>query len=342
MEYIYAPIKEDNPYTSRGFEFILDGKVYNCQFKSSSERLMTLSKYFIPFEEESTSGYRNLWFYNMYVHPKLREHFKLEEDFFKNRTPISFFISGFEKFEEEKIVAVSKHINFYMSYYDRKSPTIIFHSAKTEQSDKIKELQLIGTEFPKNISSSQKDPFLLDLYLAAYEAQTRLRFIYYYQILEYAAFHYIDAETKQKIMKIIVSPDIHAYPERYIDSMVEILSGYREQDEDKINKIVDLCCSPEIIWNEISENFSYFTQKQEFDGGFFIEPFVSEEMTLNSFSRMWTPKIPVTLRKIRNALVHARESKLGSVISPSLENDIKLRPWNPIIRRIAEQVLISC
>ncbi|MFW9824585.1 MAG: hypothetical protein ACFFE4_16705 [Candidatus Thorarchaeota archaeon] len=266
----------------------------------------------------------------------------MEEDFFKNRTPISFFVSGFEKFDEEKIVAVSKHINFYMSYYDRKSPAIIFHSEKTEQSDKIKELQLIGTEFPKMISSSQKDPFLLDLHLAAREAQTRLRFIYYYQILEYAAFYYIDTETKQKMMKIIISPDIHAFPEKYINSMVEILSRYREQDEAKINKIVNLCCSPDIIWNEISENFSYFTQKQEFEGGFLIESFVSEETTLSSFSSMWIPKTPDTLRKIRNALVHARESRLGSIISPSLENDIKLRPWIPIIRRIAEQVLISC
>ncbi|MFW9824584.1 MAG: hypothetical protein ACFFE4_16700 [Candidatus Thorarchaeota archaeon] len=33
MEYIYAPIKEDSPYASREFEFILDGKTYNCQFK---------------------------------------------------------------------------------------------------------------------------------------------------------------------------------------------------------------------------------------------------------------------------------------------------------------------
>ena len=111
MEYIFTVIKKDSPYASREFKFILDGKTYNCQFKSSSERLTTLSKSFMPVEEESSTSYRNLWFYAMYVYPELRERFKLREDFFKNRIPISFFVSGFEKFEEEKIVEPHELLN---------------------------------------------------------------------------------------------------------------------------------------------------------------------------------------------------------------------------------------
>ncbi|GAI28193.1 unnamed protein product, partial [marine sediment metagenome] len=37
-----------------------------------------------------------------------------------------------------------------------------------------------------------------------------------------------------------------------------------------------------------------------------------------------------------------RESRLGLIISPTENNDLKTSPWIPVIRRIAEQVIVFC
>lgn len=259
---------------------------------------------------------------------------------FTERIPTSFFVSRFEKFEEDKIVEVSKHLNFFMTYYDRGTPTVVVHSPRSDKPEPVRELQLFETDFPKKLSCSRKDPFLLDLALAALVAETRLKFLYYYQILEYAAFYYIDADVRRRMLQTIATPHIHTDPDRHIYRLLEIMSDVRQSDESKINKIVETGCSPDIVWEHIQQNLSYFSRTQEFEGGFVLQPFVSEGMTLEVFKGMWIPKMPDTLRKIRNALVHGRESRLGLAIAPTKENELKLQPWIRIIRCIAEQILI--
>lgn len=142
------------------------------------------------------------------------------------------------------------------------------------------------------------------------------------------------------MLRILSTPDIHADPDKYIPGLLDTAVQSRQADEAKLNKVVETRCSPETVWKELQQNLSFFTKKQEFDGGFVIEPFISEDMTLESFSSMWIPKTPDTLRKIRNALVHGRESRLGGTIAPTRDNDLKIDPWVSVIQRIAEQVII--
>lgn len=75
-----------------------------------------------------------------------------------------------------------------------------------------------------------------------------------------------------------------------------------------------------------------------------LEPIISEDTTIKSFSEGWYSRTAATLRNalrsIRNALVHGREKRFGPVIAPTRGNDRKIDPWLPVIRRIAEQVII--
>ena len=222
----------------------------------------------------------------------------------------------------------------------QKSPWILIHPAVSEDVAPVKELQFIEMHFPTKISTCRKNPFLLDLAMAAHMAEGRLSFLYYYQVLEYTAFYYVYSDVRREMLRVITMPDIHANPDRYISKLLDAMADTRQSDEAKLNKIVETRCSPEIVWKELQQNLSYFSKRQEFEGGFVIEPFISEDMTLESFSTTWVPKMPDTLRKIRNALVHGRESRLGASISPTEANEIKIRPWIPVIRRIAQQVII--
>jgi len=330
MEYIYTRLKPDDPILSRQFIFNLDDKQYLCKFDRASERLMTLVSLYAR-TRDSRSSFRNLIY--------LEENTPEEEPTSIGMVPVSFYVSGFQEYNENEIVEVSKYLNFFMQYYDRGSPIILLHSF-AELSNALPLLECIEGGFPNAISTRRKDPFLMDLILAAGGVGSRLQFIYCYQLLEYAAFYYVDDEIRRELTQIVSAPDIHSNPEKYVARVLETTSGIRLDDEAKVNKLIKTICKPEVIYKEIEQNKSYFSNKQEFEGGFIIEPFISEDTTFEGFKTMWHPNTADTLRFVRNALVHGREKKFGKVINPTAKNDILIRPWCCIARRIAEQVVL--
>lgn len=344
LEFIYGLLGEDAPEYARQFTFLLSGKKYICKFAPSTSRLLLLSRQFRPGPRLSTpSTFRNLLLIGAY---ELNDGGKGTpfEDFMRGKRPISFNVSGFDKFDENEILLVSKHLNFFMSYYDRKAPNIIIHHMEEDEpAETPRQLQFIETSFPENISSKEQDSFLLDLTLAASEVQMRLQFIYYYQILEYASFYIIDDELKRQLLRIISAPDIHANPEGNIAKIIEAVGERadktRQDEQFKIERIVRTACSHLVVWKELEQNSAYFSKKHEFDGGFVLEPIIDESSTAENFSTNWHTTVTNNLRHIRNALVHARE-KRGGVISPTRRNDLLIRPWVSIARRVAEQVII--
>ena len=330
MEYIYTRLKVDDPILSRQFIFNLDDKQYLCRFDRASERLMTLVHLYAR-ARDSRTDFRNLIY--------LEEDSIEEEPTSSGMIPVSFYVSGFQKYGESEILEASEYLNFFMQYYDRDSPIILIHSF-AELSKEFPSLECIEGGFPNTISTRRKDPFLMDLILAVPRVGSRLQFIYCYQLLEYAAFYYVDDEVKRELTQIISAPDIHSNPEKYVARVLETTSDIRLDDEAKVNRLIKTTCKPEVIYKEIEQNKTYFSHKQEFEGGFTIEPFISEDTTLETFSAMWHPKTADTMRFIRNALVHGREKRFGKVISPTPKNDILTRPWCCIARRIAEQVVL--
>lgn len=341
MEYIYTLLGKNDPYFSRQFKFSLDSTTYHCKFGEASKRLLILSEVFMIVQQQSSTDYRHLLLLREYVKDAGKKRASLD-DFFTDIKPISFYISGFRNFDEATITEVSKHLNFFMQYYDRDCPYIIIHSIETEALKMPKQLQFIETTFPSRISTRRQEPFLLDLALVAITstAEPRLQFLYYYQILEYAAFYYVDNDIKRHLLKVINTPDIQSNPDKYIPEMLDKVSELYQGEEAKLDRIVQIRCAPDDIWKEIQQNRSFFSQKQEFDGGHVMEPFISEDMTNESFRVAWHPKAIKSLRGIRNALVHGRERRVTQVISPTKQNDLKIASLVPLIRRIAEQIII--
>jgi hypothetical protein len=337
MEYIFTFLNSEESYFNRKFEFTLDGKIYSCAYKRSSDELLLLVETYKPIEKYIHDDHRNMNMLKIYIRLEkeggLPKNIRIE--------PISFYVKGFYKYNEDVLIETSKHLNFFMSYYDRKTPLILMHSPKTQsETEGIKQTRLDNYDFPKKISSRRQDPFLLDLALEANRENTRLAFIYYYQILEYAAFYYIDSDIKRRLQQIITRPDIHTNLDKHIPKILDTVIDFRHSDEAKISKVVEIGCSPETVWKEIAKSLSYFTQKHIFEGGFVLDPFISANINSEGFCSMWCPKMPDTIRKIRNAIVHGRENRLGLVISPTKDNELKLKPWIPVIRRIAEEVII--
>ena len=338
LECIYTVLDDDDPHSRRSFEFILDSKKYHCKFAKASNRLLILSKYFRRTGKYS-AHYRNL--------VELQEFMGVTSEkeagvwnVFMDMQPVSFFIDGFKEYNEETIVELANHINFYMLYYDRESPFIAVHPIETEAEEEEKQLTIVSEDFPEKISTRRKDQLLLDLAISAHQSTPRLQYMYYYQIIEYAAFYYIEEETRGNLLRVINSPDVQARPDYYIPQILEIVSLGRQEDEVKLEKVVKAICTPSLVWKEIEPNIKFFSKPHEFDGGFQTETLVDENITLESFCSMWHPKLANSLRYIRNALVHGREKRFGRVIAPTPRNDRLIKPWVNIIRRLAEEILI--
>lgn len=339
MEYIYALLPKENPYREREFNFKVEKDSYRCKFSESTEKLLTISRSFVRTDGYPHAHYRNLSQFRAYSDRKGK--LVADVNYYATREPVSFFVEGFKAYDEEKILEVSRHLNFFMTYYDRHAPTIDIHSIENDTGALSKVRVMLESKFPHDISTKRHNSFLLDIATAAHDTRDiRLSFLYYYQILEYTAFYYIESKVKNEMMKTICVPHIHVDPGKCLEKLLEVMTELRVSDEKKIAKVIQDYCCPDVIWEEIILNKDHFAKKNQFDGGFKMDLFIDKDMTRDSFVSMWTPKTSDKLRHIRNALVHGRESRHGFAIAPTLKNDIKLRPWLSLIRRIAEQIII--
>jgi hypothetical protein len=346
MEFIYTVLPEDDPCAARQFSFRLDGRLYSCKFALSSREVLTLAAS-AAFEGLSLTSNRNLSTVREWLKSRVKNGSKARKSkeevstrrALSKKKPMSFFVKGFKKYDEEEMITVSKHMNFLTYYYDRDCPMIVIHSPQTE-SVSPKQLQFIATAFPEKIVSKSYNPLLLDLAVEARRVEPRLQFIYYFQILEYASFHYVEDEVRRQLLTIISSPDIHSNSEKYVSSILDTISGSRIGEEDKMQKVVKSACRLDDIWKEVQQNIPYFSKTTKFDGGFVVDPIVAENTNLENFRVICYPKIINTINSIRNALVHGREKKSGSVIAPNPRNDLLIQPWVSVIGRMAEQVII--
>lgn len=345
MEFIFVPIDEEDDLFQRYFELNFAGEKFQCSFDEASPQLRYISSMSGLTGVETGTNYRNLsslkYYFNVLIKEAMEEEIEEEEQQYRELIPTSFFIRGFENFDTDEVINLSKHLNFMMPYYDRNSPIIEIHPEDRTEETPFGQLELIKNKFPENLQSNKKDSILLELVLTAnQQRESRLTFLYYYQVLEYASFYYLDQDIKFEVEKILNNPDLRANLGEYTGQILDILSEDQRDNAAKIVNVVNNVCNPKSIWEEIDENKQFFSHEMEFEGGFKLGKLISESTSYKEFEAMWTPKLPHTIRKIRNALVHGRESRQGFHIVPSKSNDLKLQPYINIIRRIAEEIVI--
>ncbi|MGA9042669.1 MAG: hypothetical protein WB421_19205 [Terriglobales bacterium] len=338
IEYIFSELFDaEEALPSQDFAFRWSSRDYLCHYGPTSERLLFLARVFRPVKG-SSSHHRHLDelhdFQLAHKLPATLQHW------FKSRKAISFFVENVEAYHEEHLIAFAKHLNFYTAYFDRTSPMIDIVPVSSGNVPLTPGAPRTPEVIPPMITAVELDPFLLDLNLAARMGEIRLRFLYYYQILEYAGFYWVEDSVKTAICKILQAPDLQSNLDEYVPKLLDALVPTRQNDEHKIKRVIESRVDPKVIWTEISCNLPHFCVAHKFEGGFQTEPLVSIDTTEEAFSKMWNPKVFDTLRAIRNSLVHARESRTEAVIFPTVANARLLRPWIPVARRMAEQVTI--
>ena len=337
FEVIYTVLRKGHPLLERGFEFRYRGSCYHCSFGPSSPRLRAIARKARPSGNVSRSDFRNL-------HPFHRFERLLEEhpdaDYVINGKPTSFWIRGIDGYDDDRIGNLVRNLNFHMSYFDRNTPIILIHEESVE-SHKIDGLRRPDIDsFPGALSAKDIDQHLLILWASAQGGDPFLRFIHYYQILEYAGFYHVKDKVRREVERAIAAPDAVARPDKVAQQILDASSADKRRDDEKINAMIEECVDPQEMWDILDGSLADFSEEVKLDGGFILPALVSASTSYEDFAQSWNRQFPTALHQVRNALVHARESRQSTTIAPTTANHTRLSPWLLPLSQTAARVML--
>lgn len=338
LEVIFTALGGGEKYLSRSFTFRFEGDEFTCEYGRSSDRLLTIAEA-TEFSGQYHFDDRNLHSYKLWTRHQDSEEFP--DSNFRDATPVSFWIRAVER-DEEELVGLARHINFYMRLHDRLSPVILIHEAEQSRYQDLESVQFPTGGFPEVIVGHQVDSYLLSLWESARTTGDVVKtYLHYYQVLEYASHYHIQDEVYRQVSRLLREPSLHNKPEEFARKTIDILTADERHRTHKFEATIRDLVRPQPVWQVVDANKEYFAQQISFDGGFRIEPLVRDGWGFEDFQTAWLPRFPNTVREIRNALVHAREQQQADVISPSSRNSEKLRPWLEPLKVAAERVILQ-
>ena len=337
FEVIFTVLRRENYLLERRFEFHYKGTCYSCSFEASSERLRAIARKSRPSGNLWSSDFRNLQQYYQFE-DALEE--RPDSAYVKDGRPTSFWIRGFDDYDDDRIGDLVRNLNFYMSYFDRRTPTILIHEEPVafKRVDDLHQPH-IGY-FPTTLSGQDIDKHLLILWESAQEGDPFLRFIHYYQILEYAGFYFVKDQVRREVERAIAAPDAMARPEKVSQRVLDAISEEKRTDEQKINAMIEECVDSQEMWDVLDGALAEFSEEVELDGGFILPALVSASPGYEDFVQSWNRQFLPALHRIRNALVHARESRQSTMIAPTVANHGRLFPWLLPLSQTAAKVML--
>lgn len=359
MEYIFTVLTDENEFLNRNTVFFYQGQEIKTRFDEPSEALKLFALGFHRLESSDESRYRGLEvFHDFYQVEKQNQDMK---DYFQDKKPYSFYVqTDFKKLNKD-FIGVSKHLNVYLKFFDRRAPIIEILNPKSKDENFKLPCRSNHTIFPDQISINPIDPVALDLLQVAYDSgNTRLKYLFYYQVLEYFAYYYLDEELKRKLSNLLKSPDLVSNSNFYSRTIIEQLKDYSNNtsDKQKLTKLLLDYITIEDIHEELKCNIKNFCNDLEFDGHFKLSSILQNEDALDKLfndgketpsqkkerekaRQEFITTIADRIDKIRNVLVHIRESRENKVILPTRGNNRKLIPYLFLIRRISEIISIK-
>ena len=239
---------------------------------------------------------------------------------------------------DEATVSLCRHLNFYMSYYDAYSPIIAMHAPKQEGGEPRE--RYIAGSFPKTIVAAELNSNLMHFWAGSRSGDVFRRFLYCYQILEFASFYFVEDNIKRAVRKALATPHIRDEMDNLIIEIIDCVQESRIWEGNKMDALIKDVVNPDLIWREIEKNKEYFCSSIEFDGGFVLKPLVVDKTTSETFKHEWHDKFNKTIRLIRNALSHGKEQSMSSVIAPTPTNFANIQPWAALISVAAGEVVV--
>lgn len=326
--------QEANDLANRTFSFSLDSNEHQCEFGRSSERLLVLAEHAM-LTGASDTQHRNLLSFRSFVRQRSTKKRSSPREAVIGE-PYSFWIRNLE-WEEDYVLRLVRHLNFFLRYYDRSSPTILIHAPTIRDSITL-ERYLIG-DFPAKIETTEIEDDLLQLWEAGRTGDAARKFLYFYRIVEYASHAYIDVEARKKVRRLLAEPHARSDLDHLTDNVVSAALTKTMDDIQKMNNLLRNTVSTDLLWREMSQHGSAFNSDVCFDGGFLLRKLVNEGATHDTFEANGLSQFISHARSIRNHLSHGRDKSTQTVILPTVANFRRLEPWTAAISVVAGEVL---
>jgi hypothetical protein len=333
VEFIYGPLRPTNEILKRSFTFTFKDKEYTCKFAPGSDLLKLLARSARFPSPPSATDHRNLGELRTFL-----RHTEGEND--NSPVVVSFWLNPAPESETD-LTELSRHLNFFMHYYDRLTPQVVIHDDSISVNKMSRPVQHPLGDFPNIISGRPMDPYLLSLWDSSVRAPDPMRrFLYSYQIFEFCAFYFIREELERSLRRILLAPDVPGRIPEVAHQLLDAVVEDRTSEDAKMTSLFQQVIDPAHIWPEIQARADFFSQPTDFEGGLSLSPLIKPGWDLEDFRTAWVPKLPDTLRKLRNALVHAREQRMSKCVAPTLANRRLLMPWAILAVAISSELLV--
>jgi len=317
----------------RNFTFRYNGVDYRCKFSESSERLIAIANHYAPVGASETS-YRNLVSFKRYLTEKNKD---VKNALFGK--PYSFFIEPIN-LNDDEMIEILNNLNFYLSYYDNKSPIVLIHPPSTTPTTNEKRIRYRHGDFPKAINARDIDPMLLQFWSACMQADSSQRFLNAYRIIEHSAFYFVEQAPKQAVRKALSTPHALNDLDKITQEVIAAIQKSKYDDYTKFEAVVAQCVDPELLWQEIESNIDYFSKEILFDGDYRAPALVAGSGSKSDFMHNGIKNFCQTARRIRNALSHGKEERSAAVITPTSSNYEKLGRWSRLVQVAAGEVIL--
>lgn len=330
----YALPEEQRETIGREFDLTVNGTEHRCRFGRSSDRLLTIAAAAVELGVSDTE-FRNLRSFSAYDQ-KSEE----EEKLGTFGEPVSFWIENVT-WDDEKILDLIRHVNFYLRYYDAESPVIVIHPLKpsVKVNPRTRYFDAIG--FPPKIDSPDLDPSLLVLWGASFGTTRSANFLNFFRIIEYVAFQFTQEKARGEIREIIKRPHLRADLDRASrEILLVVRSLNRQREQERVKAFIAETISPNLIWREISQNEDFFRAPTEFEGGLVIEPLIGPKDTEETFLKPGVERFASSVTDIRNAMAHGKDTVSNKTMLPTSYNFDLLEPWINLIGIAAGQVVL--
>ena len=316
----------------RAFAFSWKAHDYNCDFSRSSDRLLSIAESFEPVLTSSTN-FRNLFSFKLFC------GMQKVGDIVPSYEPRSFWIRNVD-FEEEEVVELSQNLNFYMTYYDTRTPTIVVHPPRSEALATAPRTRYTAGRFPSQVRLRPLDDTLLTLWSACNEGDSAKKFLYGFRVIEYASYSFLDTGARREIRKLLSSPNCLEDLSVLTDSLASALQKSKGEDFQKLEALLTELVNPSLLWREINRNLLAFTEETVFDGGFKVGKLISVGAREEDFTPHAITVFHKAIRAIRNALAHGKDQRTAHVITPTTRNLGLLSPWVSLLLTAAAEVML--
>lgn len=335
LEFIWSAVrleKSQQEIAGRAFKFKFEGREHECRFENASSGLLLLGAH-LELISTSLTNWRNMQSFAIYADMDQEEKAR-----FNPKPPVSFWIHNID-WDENYALLLINNINFYLTYYDDRSPKILIHDPVEEKSSTHRTRYIVD-HFPEEIEARPLDSNLLSFWNYADAGNPMIRFILYFRIIEYAAFHYIESNMRSQLRRVLMSPNFMRDSPKAIEDIVASISVQKLEDIARFKAVIRHSVKPELLWRDINANRESFTRETLFDGGFSVKALISKESTETTFGANGVDMFSDSIRKIRNTLSHGKDQETSGVITPTSRNFRLLAPWVHLIATVAGEVVV--